>query len=39
VLCRCWQGNDRVFLDFDAKARQRYEDRAQTALGVVEEND
>ncbi|HEY7052105.1 MAG TPA: SDR family oxidoreductase [Mycobacterium sp.] len=27
-------GNDRVFLDFDPSARQRYEDRAQHALGV-----
>ncbi|KAA0086780.1 SDR family oxidoreductase [Mycolicibacterium sp. P9-64] len=30
-------GNDRVFLDFDVKARQGYEDRAQHATGVVEE--
>jgi short-subunit dehydrogenase len=29
-------GNDRVFLDFDAKARQPYEQRAQAARGVVE---
>ncbi|MDT5010464.1 MAG: hypothetical protein QOH57_2081 [Mycobacterium sp.] len=27
-------GNDRVFLDFDPAARQRYEQRAQHALGV-----
>ena len=30
-------GNDTVFLSFDAKARQAYEQRAQAALGVVEE--
>ena len=30
-------GNDRVFLDFDAHARERYEDRAQHALGVTDE--
>jgi short-subunit dehydrogenase len=29
-------GNDRVFLDFDRAARQGYEDRAQTATGVIE---
>jgi NADP-dependent 3-hydroxy acid dehydrogenase YdfG len=29
-------GNDRVFLDFDRTARERYEDRAQHALGVTE---
>jgi hypothetical protein len=29
-------GNDRVFLEFDAKARQAYEQRAQAARGVVE---
>jgi short-subunit dehydrogenase len=29
-------GNDRVFLDFDRTARQSYEDRAQTATGVIE---
>jgi short-subunit dehydrogenase len=29
-------GNDRVFLDFDADTRQRYEQRAQSALGVIE---
>jgi short-subunit dehydrogenase len=29
-------GNDRVFLDFDRTARQGYEDRAQTATGVIE---
>jgi short-subunit dehydrogenase len=29
-------GNDRVFLEFDAKARQGYEQRAQAAQGVVE---
>jgi short-subunit dehydrogenase len=29
-------GLDRVFLDFDTNARKSYEDRAQTALGVVE---
>jgi NADP-dependent 3-hydroxy acid dehydrogenase YdfG len=29
-------GNDRVFLDFDVTARERYEDRAQHALGVTE---
>ena len=28
-------GNDRVFLDFDRCARERYEDRAQHALGVT----
>ncbi|HEV7419614.1 MAG TPA: SDR family oxidoreductase [Mycobacterium sp.] len=31
-------GNDRVFLDFDAKARQNYENRAQSATGVVDES-
>ncbi len=30
-------GLDRVFLDFDKGARQSYEQRAQAALGVVEE--
>ena len=29
-------GNDTVFLSFDAKARQAYEQRAQAAQGVVE---
>ena len=29
-------GNDTVFMSFDAKARQAYEDRAQHAQGVVE---
>ena len=29
-------GNDRVFLDFDRAARQGYEDRAQSATGVIE---
>ena len=29
-------GNDRVFLDFDARARQNYEDRARSATGVVD---
>jgi short-subunit dehydrogenase len=29
-------GNDRVFLDFDAHARQTYEDRARSATGVVD---
>lgn len=29
-------GNDRTFLDFDATARQSYEQRAQAAQGVVE---
>jgi short-subunit dehydrogenase len=29
-------GNDRVFLDFDRAARQSYEQRAQTATGVIE---
>jgi short-subunit dehydrogenase len=29
-------GNDRVFLEFDQKARQGYEQRAQAARGVVE---
>jgi NADP-dependent 3-hydroxy acid dehydrogenase YdfG len=29
-------GNDRVFMDFDAKARRSYEQRAQAARGVVE---
>jgi NADP-dependent 3-hydroxy acid dehydrogenase YdfG len=31
-------GNDRVFLDFDVTARERYEDRAQHALGVTEKS-
>jgi NADP-dependent 3-hydroxy acid dehydrogenase YdfG len=30
-------GNDRVFLDFDATARQAYEQRAQHALGVSDD--
>jgi short-subunit dehydrogenase len=30
-------GNDRVFLDFDSTARERYEERAQHALGVTDE--
>jgi short-subunit dehydrogenase len=30
-------GNDRVFLDFDTRARAQYEDRAQHATGVVED--
>jgi hypothetical protein len=30
-------GNDRVFLDFDVQARQSYENRAQSATGVVDE--
>ncbi len=29
-------GNDRVFLDFDKTKRQSYEDRAQSATGVIE---
>src|SRR4051794_30423828 len=29
-------GNDRVFLDFDTTARKDYEQRAQTATGVIE---
>ena len=29
-------GTDRVFLDFDARARQTYEDRARSATGVVD---
>ena len=29
-------GNDRVFLDFDTTARQTYEQRAQSAQGVIE---
>jgi hypothetical protein len=29
-------GNDAVFLNFDAKTRQSYEQRAQVAQGVVE---
>jgi short-subunit dehydrogenase len=29
-------GTDRVFLDFDARARQSYENRAQSATGVVD---
>ena len=29
-------GNDRVFLDFDTTARQSYEQRAQSAQGVIE---
>jgi short-subunit dehydrogenase len=30
-------GNDHVFLDFDKTARQGYEDRAQSATGVIEQ--
>ncbi|MGV0802252.1 SDR family NAD(P)-dependent oxidoreductase, partial [Mycolicibacterium elephantis] len=30
-------GLDRVFLDFDTAARQGYEQRAQSAQGVVED--
>jgi short-subunit dehydrogenase len=30
-------GNDRVFLDFDTRARQDYENRAQSATGVIDE--
>jgi short-subunit dehydrogenase len=32
-------GNDRVFLDFDRTARQRYEERAQHAVGVANHRD
>jgi NAD(P)-dependent dehydrogenase (short-subunit alcohol dehydrogenase family) len=32
-------GNDTVFLTFDAKARQTYEQRAQAAQGVIEGSD
>jgi hypothetical protein len=32
-------GTDRVFLDFDAGARAAYEQRAQSATGVVENPD
>jgi short-subunit dehydrogenase len=32
-------GNDRVFLDVDRTARQRYEERAQHALGVTDHRD
>lgn len=32
-------GNDTVFLRLDTKARQAYEDRAQSALGIVEHKD
>jgi hypothetical protein len=32
-------GNDAVFLHFDGKARQSYEQRAQAAQGVVEESE
>jgi short-subunit dehydrogenase len=32
-------GNDTVFLNFDAEARQNYEQRAQAAQGVVESPD
>jgi NAD(P)-dependent dehydrogenase (short-subunit alcohol dehydrogenase family) len=32
-------GNDTVFLDYDRAARDRYERRAQTALGVVDPRD
>jgi hypothetical protein len=28
-------GADRLFLDFDVAARRSYEQRAQTALGVI----
>jgi short-subunit dehydrogenase len=28
-------GNDRVFMDFDVKARQAYEQRAQSAQGII----
>jgi short-subunit dehydrogenase len=31
-------GNDTVFLDYDRTARQSYEDRAQSATGVIESN-
>jgi short-subunit dehydrogenase len=31
-------GNDTVFLEFDHAARQSYEDRAQTARGVLEDS-
>jgi short-subunit dehydrogenase len=31
-------GNDRVFLDFDPTARQSYENRAQSAFGVTDQN-
>ena len=32
-------GNDTVFLQLDTKARQSYEDRAQSATGVIEHQD
>jgi short-subunit dehydrogenase len=32
-------GIDRIFLDFDTTARQAYEQRAQSALGIVEHRD
>jgi short-subunit dehydrogenase len=32
-------GNDRVFLEFDSAARKNYEDRAQSAVGVLDSND
>ena len=32
-------GNDRVFLDFDATAREGYEHRAQSSTGVTEHDD
>lgn len=32
-------GTDKVFLEFDTAARQGYEDRAQAALGVVDDAD
>jgi short-subunit dehydrogenase len=32
-------GSDRVFLDFDTAARQSYEERAQTATGVVTDDE
>ena len=31
-------GNDTVFLNYDTKARASYEQRAQTAVGVVEDD-
>jgi short-subunit dehydrogenase len=32
-------GIDRIFLDFDATARKAYEERARSALGIVEHKD
>ena len=32
-------GNDTVFLNLDAKARQAYEDRGKHATGVIEHKD